>query len=367
MMQRKIMFAGGGTGGHLFPAFALAEEFKRRFQSDCEIRFFAGGRPLEEKLIGERNYRRHRLHVRGIKRGSVIGNLLFPLLLGFSLLEAITHVIRFDPDLVVGTGGYLSFPAVLAAKMTNRPAFIQEQNSYAGIATRRAARFADLVFIAYEDVGRQVQWLEKCVLSGNPIRAGFGEFEPQAAREKLGLEPEKETILIVGGSQGAASINEKIRSQLEIYSKWQGRQLLWQVGVDEGLARDFATSQTYGKATSFIDDMAAAYAAADLVVCRAGALTLAELTAAGKPAILIPYPHATDDHQTKNAESLVEAGAAELVADSELDNYDLAGRVDALLNDQTQLLQMSLAAASMGSQNAAENIVQRICEYMGWR
>lgn len=367
MKQRKIIFAGGGTGGHLFPAFAIAEELQRRLQSNCEIRFFVGGRPLEERLVSERHYRRHRLHLRGIKRGSVAGNLVFPLLLSYSLLEAIVHIIRFNPDFVVGTGGYLSFPAVLAAKMTNRPAFIQEQNSYAGIATRRAARFADLIFIAYEDTGRQVRWLEKCILSGNPVRPGFGEMEPNEAREKLGLDPDKETILIVGGSQGAASINEEIRSQLEIYAKWQGRQLLWQVGADERLASEFATSQTYGKAISFIDDMAAAYAAADLVVCRAGALTLAELTAAGKPALLIPYPHATDDHQTKNAQALVDAGAAEIIADKDLPEFDLAARIDALLNDSMKLLQMSMASSSLGRKDAAESIVQRICEYMGWR
>jgi UDP-N-acetylglucosamine--N-acetylmuramyl-(pentapeptide) pyrophosphoryl-undecaprenol N-acetylglucosamine transferase len=367
MRQRRIIFAGGGTGGHLFPAFALAKEIERRLKSNCEIRFFVSGRELEDRLVREHNYRSHRLHLRGIRRGTIVGNLIFPLLLAYSLLEAIVHIIRYNPDFVVGTGGYLSFPAVLAAKMTQRPAFIQEQNSFAGVATRKAARFADLIFIAYEDTARQLQWLEKCILSGNPVRPGLAELEPQAAREQLGLDPDKQTILIVGGSQGAASINEKIRSQLEIYGQWEGRQLLWQVGADEERSREFATSQTNGKATSFIDDMAAAYAAADLVVCRAGALTLAELTAAGKPALLIPYPHATDDHQTRNAQALVEAGAAELIADDQLSEFDLAARLDALLSEPTQLLQMSMAASGLGRQDAAKVIVQRMFEFMGWR
>lgn len=366
-MTKRIMFAGGGTGGHLFPAFAIAEEISQRLQNECEIRFFVTGRELERRLIGERGYRQHKIHVRGIKRGSVMGNALFPMVLTLGIIESIAQIIRFDPDFVVGTGGYLAFPAVLAAKMTRRPAFIQEQNSHAGIASRRLARFADLIFIAYEDTARQLRFLEKCILAGNPIRARFGEVNPEEGYRAFGLDPNLKTVLIFGGSQGAVSINEKIASCLSTFAAWDNVQFIWQLGENSSHLDQFNKSGVRGTALKFIDDMPAAYAVADLVICRSGALTLAELTASGRPAILIPFPHATEDHQTTNAQALVDAGAALLIKDSNLPETDLPGMIYELLNDEGQLTQMTLASSELGRSNAAQVIVQRIFEYMGWR
>jgi UDP-N-acetylglucosamine--N-acetylmuramyl-(pentapeptide) pyrophosphoryl-undecaprenol N-acetylglucosamine transferase len=294
-------------------------------------------------------------------------NLLFPILLTYGLLEAVTHIIRFDPDFVIGTGGYLAFPAVLAARLTSRPAFIQEQNSHAGIASRKSARFADLIFIAYEETAGQLRWLEKCILSGNPVRPDLGTVEHDEACARFGLDPARQTILIFGGSQGATSINEKISASLDDFAAIENSQLIWQVGNDKDKIDTFSNSGVAGVALDFIDDMAAAYAAASLVLCRAGALTLSELTATAKPAILIPYPHATDDHQTKNAKTLVDAGAAILVPDSELAEFPLVKTVDELLADEMRLLQMGMAAGSLGHRNAAEQIIQRIFEFMDWR
>ncbi|MCK4858404.1 MAG: undecaprenyldiphospho-muramoylpentapeptide beta-N-acetylglucosaminyltransferase [candidate division Zixibacteria bacterium] len=367
MTRRRIMFAGGGTGGHLFPAFALAEEFVKRLGEQCEIRFFVTGRDLEMRLIGERGYPAHRIHIRGIRRGSVMGNLLFPIMLCCGIMESIYHILRVDPDFVVGTGGYLSFPAVLAARITNRPAFIQEQNSYAGIATRKLARFADRIFIAYEDTARQLQFVEKCILTGNPIRAHFGQVEREAACRQFGLDPDKRTLLIFGGSQGAASINRKILKSLENLAAIERLQLIWQVGGDIDCIEKFNKSSLRGVTLKFIDDMPAAYAAADLVICRAGALTLSELTASAKPAILIPYPYATEDHQTKNAQTLVDAGAATMIRDAQLPEIDLPQVIEKLLTDENKLLSMSMASGALGRRDAAENIVQRILEFMGWQ
>lgn len=366
-MAKRIMFAGGGTGGHLFPAFAIAEELSRRLHDDCEIRFFVTGRALETRLIADRGYRQHKIHVRGIKRGSTVGNALFPLVLLLGILESIIHIVRFDPHFVVGTGGYLSFPAVLAAKMTNRPAFIQEQNSYAGISSRKLARFADLIFIAYEETARQLMFLEKCILAGNPVRSRFGEVSEAEGYRSLGLDPELKSVLIFGGSQGAASINDKINACLSTFASWDDVQLIWQVGRDREDASEIEKANVKGVVLEFIEDMPAAYAVADLVICRAGALTLAELTASGRPAILIPYPHAADDHQTKNAQTLVDAGAAVMVADGELAGFDLAGTIRELLDDDERLTQMTLASSALGRRNVAEEIVQRIFEYMDWR
>ncbi len=361
------MFAGGGTGGHLFPAFAIADEFQRRLGSNCQIRFFITGRDLEKKLIGGRGYGMTKINVRGLKRGSLVGNALFFPILSLGIVQAIAKIIAFNPDLVVGTGGYLSFPAVLGAKITRRPAFIQEQNSFAGVATRQLSRFADLIFLAYEQAAARLAFREKCILSGNPVNTAIGTVEREPALARFNLDPARQTLLILGGSQGAASINSKITSSLPDFQRLANLQLLWQCGNHPASIASFNSSGVAGKALVFIEDMPAAYACADVIVCRAGALTLAEVTAAAKPSIVVPYPHATDDHQTKNAETLVEAGGAILVKDDQLAALNLGSLVQQLLSDEAKLFAMSSAAGSLGRKGAAEAIVQRIFEYMGWR
>ncbi len=361
------MFAGGGTGGHLFPAFAIAQEFQRRLGSECEVRFFVTGRELEMKLIGSRGYGMSRINVRGLKRGSMMGNLMFFPILAVGILQAIAKIIKFNPDVVVGTGGYLSFPAVLGAKLTNRTAFIQEQNSFAGVATLKLARFADLIFIAYDQAAARIGFREKCILSGNPVNTRIGEVDREEALASFGLDANKKTLLILGGSQGAASINSKIAQSLPELARQNNLQIFWQCGNHPESISAFQSSGNAGLATPFIQDMPAAYAVADLILCRAGALTLAEVTAAGKPCVVVPYPQATDDHQTKNAETLVEAGAAILIKDSQLSDLNLASFIAQLINDDSKLLAMGMASGSLGRKGAAEAIVQRMFEYMGWR
>jgi UDP-N-acetylglucosamine--N-acetylmuramyl-(pentapeptide) pyrophosphoryl-undecaprenol N-acetylglucosamine transferase len=365
--MKRVMFAGGGTGGHLFPAFAIAEEIKRRAGADARIRFFVTGRDLEQRLISSRGYEMTRIHVKGLKRGTTAGNIMFFPILLIGIIEAVAKVISFNPDFVVGTGGYLSFPAVLAAKLTSRPAFIQEQNSYAGIASRKLAPYADLIFIAYEDAARHVKWTEKCILSGNPVNPQIGKVEPDAGVKEFGLDPDKRTLLIFGGSQGAASINQKVADSLEQFKQVKNLQMIWQVGEAPEMIGRFNESGMSGVALKFIENMPAAYAAAALIVCRAGALTLSEVTAAGKPSILIPFPHATDDHQTKNAQSLVDADAAILVKDEQLPDLNLVSLVKQLLDDDSKLMQMGMSASGLGRRGAGEAIVQRIYEFMGWR
>ncbi len=361
------MFAGGGTGGHLFPAFAIAEEFQRRLGANCRVRFFITGRDLERKLIGGRGFEMTKINVRGLKRGSFAGNLMFFPILSLGIAQALVKIIAFNPDLVVGTGGYLSFPAVLGAKLTGRPAFIQEQNSFAGVATRQLSRFADLIFLAYEQAAERLAFREKCILSGNPVNTAIGDIDRDEAIARFKLDASRKTLLILGGSQGAASINEKIAASLPEFKNHKSLQLLWQSGNHPQMISAFAESGMPGAALPFIEDMPAAYACADLIICRAGALTLAEVTAAAKPSIVVPYPHATDDHQTKNAETLVEAGGAMLVKDNQLKDLNLVSLVKQLLDDESKLMSMSIAAGSLGRKGAAQAIVQRIFEYMGWR
>ncbi len=363
----RVMFAGGGTGGHLFPAFAIAEELKRRSGGESRIRFFVTGRELEKRLIASRGFEMTKIHVKGLKRGTTAGNLMFFPILAIGIVEAVLKVIKFNPDFVVGTGGYLSFPAVLAAKITSRPAFIQEQNSHVGIASRKLAPYADLIFIAYEEAAKQVRWTEKCILSGNPVNPRIGNYDQDEAIKEFRLDPDKQTLLIFGGSQGAASINRKIADSLDQFKQIKNLQMIWQVGENPEMIEYFNNSGMSGMALKFIENMPAAYAASSLVVCRAGALTLSEVTAAGKPSIVVPYPHATDDHQTKNAQALVDADAAILVEDNKLPELNLVSLVKQLLVDEAKLMQMGMAARGLGRVGAAESIVQRIYEYMGWR
>lgn len=224
-----------------------------------------------------------------------------------------------------------------------------------------------MIFVAYEQSVPQLKWAEKCVLSGNPVNPLIGLVEADAALRKLGLDPNKRTLLVIGGSQGAASINEKIAASLTEFSQMGDLQIIWQTGAHPHLAEVFRHSGMAGICLPFIDDMPTAYAASDLVLCRGGALTLSEVAVAGKPAIIVPYPHATDDHQTKNAQSLVEAGAAVLVPDAQLQSYDLTRLVRQLLDDEKKRMAMSMSASALGHRGAAEAIVQRIHEFMGWR
>ncbi len=292
--------------------------------------------------------------------------MFFPVLF-FGIIEAIAKVIAYDPKLVVGTGGYLSFPAVLAARITNRPAFIQEQNSYAGIATQKLARYADLIFIAYQESLGNIKFHDKCILSGNPVNPKMGTVSRVEAIARFQLDPGRKTLLILGGSQGAASINVRVRQSLAEFKAVSGLQLIWQVGNHQPEIDAFTKSGVAGMALPFIDDMPAAYAAADLVLSRAGALTLAEITSTGKPAILVPFPYATDDHQTKNAQALERAGAALIVKDPQLPDLNLVDLVSGLLKDSDKLASMSSASQSLGRRDAATTIVQKIFEYMGWR
>ena len=200
--MRRIMFAGGGTGGHLFPAFAIAEEFKRRLPDECDIRFFVTGRDFEMKLIGSRGYGMTKINVRGLKRGTLIGNVMFFPILAVGIIQAIAKIITFNPDLVVGTGGYLSFPAVLGAKLTNRTAFIQEQNSFAGVATLKLARFADLIFIAYHESLRNIEFREKCILSGNPVNPRIGEGRPGRGNRQFQTRSKQEDAADSGRQSG---------------------------------------------------------------------------------------------------------------------------------------------------------------------
>ncbi|MCK5125772.1 MAG: undecaprenyldiphospho-muramoylpentapeptide beta-N-acetylglucosaminyltransferase [candidate division Zixibacteria bacterium] len=354
----RILFAGGGTGGHLYPALAIAEEMKR-IDNDCSIEFIGTKYGLEYRMKDSLGYKLHTIAMRGIPRSLSIGLLAFPFRLISSVMKCRRIFKSFNPDVVVGTGGYVAGPPIIAASIGNIPCVLQEQNSYPGMVTRKFASKTNLVFLAYKQAEKYLPEGVDRKFIGNPIRCSIISGNREKALEQFGLHNDRKTILILGGSQGAHRINEAILNSIDKLDN--GIQVLWQCGKRDYTEvkarlnkRDFVVSLF-----PFSNDMKSVYAAADIAIARAGALTIAELTACGIPAIFIPYPHATADHQTHNAEAIVEAGAAEMITDSKLDEVDVLTRaVDILRSDNYTT--MKQAAAEIGQPGAAAQIAKDI-------
>lgn len=357
----RVLFAGGGTGGHLFPAIALADGIKRR-EPGTRVLFVGTSSGVESKVVPKAGYDLELISMRGFKRGSLLEILTFPFFLLKALWRSFRVIRGFEPDVVVGTGGYVSGPVVFTAALLGIPTLIQEQNSYPGLTTRLLARWVDQVHLSFSQSVRYFKRRDNLRVSGNPIRADLGSVNGSEAKGRFGLDGRKKTVLIVGGSQGAHSIN---MAMLEALGELAGKgniQVLWQTG-----RRDYehvkAASARYGLKVAveeFIDDMASAYGAADMAVCRAGATTIAEITRCGLPAILIPYPFAAADHQLFNARTLVEAGAAKLVFDHELNGEKLAATLMDMLIDQRGLATMAEKSRGLGRPEAAKRIVDAI-------
>lgn len=324
MKTFKAIFAGGGTGGHLFPALTIAAALKERLEPEYETEFkFVGTkRGLEYRMKDSLGYPLVLLSVRGYMRSAILSNIVFPFVLFWAYMRSIFILRRFDPDVVVGTGGYVMGPVLMAAITLNLTRVIQEQNSYPGVTTRTLARRVFKVFLGFADAKKYLPDSDTLV-TGNPIRRSIGRAGRDEAITRFELDKNKRTVLVLGGSQGALSINQNVLRHLDDFG--DGIQMVWQTGeraYTEVAAR--AGGRVSGRALfAFTDKIEFAYAAADIVIARSGALTLAEIEAAGLPAILIPFPYATADHQRKNALSFVAAGAAVLVDDAQLEKVSL--------------------------------------------
>lgn len=361
----KILFAGGGTGGHLFPALAIAQEVER-LAPECRIEFVGTRYGLEAKMKETIGYPLSMICMRGLPRKLSLGLLWFPVRLLWSVMQSLLICRRFRPDVVVGTGGYVSGPVIIAAALKRIPRVLQEQNSYPGLVTRQLASRTNILFIAYR---RALEFLPRQVnyrFAGNPVRRSITQGNRTRALEKFGLSADRRTILILGGSQGARRLNDAVLSSLEYLD--DSVQLLWQCGkrdykeVAERLdKKDFVISLF-----PFSNEMELVYAAADIAVCRAGALTIAELTACAIPALLIPFPQATADHQTYNAAEMTGGGAAEMIPDAELNNVKLLQRAVAIVHSE-RLSVMKEAARKFGRPNAAAEIAGEIIHLVGKR
>lgn len=357
----KVLFAGGGTGGHLYPAIAMAGEI-RKLIPDVSISFAGTTGGIEASEVPRLGYRLHLIPVRGLKRGRSLADLIgnFGVLADFatSLGRAVALVGREAPDVVVGTGGFVSAPLLFAAQLMRKKTLIQEQNAFPGVTTKLLSFLASEVHLSFEEARRFIAKKERIFVSGNPARS-FEPQNPSLARGRFGLVEDRPTLLVFGGSRGARSINNALLQWLgEITA---AANLIWQTGaLDFERIKMQVTPSPHLWVAPYIEDMGSAYSAADLVLCRAGASTIAELTNLGKPSVLVPYPYATGDHQRHNARALVTSGAAMVLEDDCLGEQKSGKDILELLHDSERLRAMGAASRKLAYPDAASELARRI-------
>lgn len=360
----RLLVAAGGTGGHVYPGIAIADAF-RALRPEGSV-LFAGTRDrMEWETVPKAGYDIEPIWISGFHRQWTWKNLLFPLKLVVSLLQSLRILRRFRPDAVLCCGGFASGPIGWVATRLGIPLMLQEQNSYPGVTTRLLAKHAETLFIAFEEAR---QWLPDVPIRnvGNPVRQGLDALSRSEGARRLGLDPERKTLLVMGGSGGARTIVEAVTANLEKLHSQLGLQILWPSGhayfqeLESRLSRE---KWPHLHLVPYIDDMAAAYASCDLVISRAGAISLSELLVAGRPSILIPSPHVAGDHQRHNAEAIAGQGAARLLPDAEA-SAKLAELVGELLSHPDELQTMGEVARSLARTDAAATIAESLIERM---
>jgi len=359
----RVIISGGGTGGHIFPAVAIANELRRR-RPDADILFVGANGRMEMTRVPEAGYRIVGLDVTGLQRRLTPQNLLFPVRVIRSVRKAGQLLEQFRPDAVVGVGGYASAPVLLAATSRAIPSLIQEQNSYAGLVNKLLSKRVNTICVAYQGMEKFFP-ADKIVLTGNPVRSEMTAGQRAEALAFFGLAADKPTLLVIGGSLGARTLNEATAAALPRLRE-AGVQLLWQTGkLYYPQAAEQAAPYTNAnmQALAFVQRMDLAYAVADVVVSRAGALSVSELCLTGKPSILVPSPNVAEDHQTKNAQSLVQHDAALLVTDATAAAtlYDTAL---ALLQDPARQQRLAASIRELARPNATVSIVDELEKLM---
>ena len=358
-MSVKVIVAGGGTGGHLFPGLAVVQELRRRIE-DLEVTFVGTERGIEARVLPERGEHLELLDVTPLKGRSSAELGRSMMRLPGAMMQA-ASIVR-GADLVIGVGGYASGPVVAAAAMQRIPTAILEQNAHVGLTNRMLSKLVGRAYLSFVETASVFGSRARVV--GNPVRRPIAQMAKRASADPDGFEARAETILVMGGSQGARALN--LTAPEAFAGLRHPRKVIHQTGaamVDEVQAR-YDELGVDARAVSFIDDMAQAYAAASVVVARAGATTLAELQAIGRPSVLVPYPHAADDHQAVNARSLEDAGAAKCILERELDAEALRDAVDALLDSPIEARAMAAAARGRGKPEAAAAIVDDLVDWL---
>ena len=362
MKKHKFILSGGGTGGHIYPAIAIANELKQRFP-DAEFLFVGAQDKMEMQKVPQAGYPIEGLWIAGLQRKLTLQNMMFPFKLLSSLWKSRRIIRQFQPDVVIGTGGFASGPLLQVANSKGIPTVVQEQNSYPGITNKLLSKKANAICVAYENLERFFP-KEKIVFTGNPVRQDLLDLshKREEGQTYFQLDPTKKTLLVLGGSLGARRINQLIAKELDFLLE-QGVQVFWQCGKLYFEEYQHLNEKPNVQVTAFIDRMDLIYAAADVVISRAGASSVSELCLVGKPTVFIPSPNVAEDHQTKNAKAIVDKGGALLLKEAELEEKFEATFADLLKNEDLQK-QLSAAMKQLGKPHATRDIVDEIVKLM---
>jgi UDP-N-acetylglucosamine--N-acetylmuramyl-(pentapeptide) pyrophosphoryl-undecaprenol N-acetylglucosamine transferase len=346
---KSILIMAGGTGGHIFPGLAVAEQMRA---AGWDVVWMGARGGMEERLVPRHGYRTAWIRARAARGKGLVQKLVLPANLLYSFWESARYIRSLKPSVVLGLGGYVAFPGGMMASLLNRPLALHEQNAIAGLANRVLSQVSDKVMVAFPETIKGAEW------TGNPVRADIAAMDPPDKRFAGRQGPLR--ILIVGGSLGAQALNEVMPKAVSLLETRPV--VVHQAGEKhiETLRANYRAAQVQGELVAFIDDMARRYAEADLVICRAGAVTVAELSAGGMASILVPFPHAVDDHQTANAKFLSDHGAAILIQQRDLTAEKLAHLIRTM--NRTKLLDMANRARALGKRDAAKIVAQRCME-----
>ena len=357
----RLAICGGGTGGHVIPAITICEKIKE-LKPDTEFVYIGAANSLEQRLAGESGYAFKPVWISSLRRGRFFSNISLPLKCAVSLVQAFLHLTFFKAHVVVGTGGFSSWPACAAARYSGRPYVLWEPNAFPGLVTRLLAKRAKRVYISFKEVSRKLKLrADQFLITGNPVSIRVGEVDPENARRAFNLDPDRTTILVTGGSGGARSINKVVDNCKESLIK-KGLNIVWQTGkhwdgnleVPEALKNNLFIQRFLNR-----DEMSLAYSAADFALTRCGSMTLAELAQAGLPAILVPFPFAAEGHQEANARAVVEAGGGRMILDQDLNPESLIENISDFL-DVDKRKQMLMEMRKLARPDAAEIIANDI-------
>lgn len=362
MHNPKILIAAGGTGGHVYPAIAIADALKAE-NSQSEIMFVGTKNHMEWKAVPKAGYEIMNVWISGFHRRLTLKNLLFPVKLLTALVQSLKIIRSFKPQVIISCGGYVAGPVGWVGGKKGIPVVIQEQNGFPGVTNRLLAKFAVKIFTAFKEADKFLP-ADKITITGNPTRNTLTAIEKEVGLSSFGFEDSKPVLLIMGGSGGAKSINEAVKKNLDVLHNKAGLQIIWQCGSRyfDTLSTEIDTEKYPNlRLTAFIDSMPEAYAATDLVISRAGASSCSEFMLTGKPSVLIPSPNVAGDHQTENAKAMMDAGASELLKDIDAKNA-LPELVERLITDQEKLKKMNAAALKLAKPDAAKVIAEEIIE-----
>jgi UDP-N-acetylglucosamine--N-acetylmuramyl-(pentapeptide) pyrophosphoryl-undecaprenol N-acetylglucosamine transferase len=356
----RFLFAGGGTGGHLFPAVAVAEKI-RSIMPEAEIMFIGTKSKIEGTVVPKLGFKFKSIWIKGFSRKLNFENLLFPLKLFVSIFQSIFININFRPLVAIGSGGYVAGPAIFGSNLVGAKIILLEQNSYPGVTTRLLERYADEIHVSFEDSKKYFRDKKKLFLTGNPVRESLNSIDRKKALKEFHLNEDKKTLLVLGGSLGAASLNEAVAASLDKLIN-SNIQIIWQTGKNYFEKYKHLSGENIW-INPFIENMNSAYSGCDLLLSRAGATTIAEILALSIPAVLVPSPNVAENHQYHNAKSLFDKNAAMLVEDKNI-KVELAEKVISLIFNEPKIIEIKKNAGLLGRKNAASIIADNAINYI---